>query len=154
MATLTKRERVLRTMRFEETDRTPVYDLLQNDAIIEHYAGEKLTVANGDRVKAKTIGRTLDLTRAPEGPQQPRVERDERGLVMRIEPWTSWIIERPFTDLPGLANWVKADIRRTEQQVFDRAYAERFHQRMRDFMTLFAAADPTGRNDPTMMIVE
>jgi hypothetical protein len=154
MATLTKRERVMRTMRFEETDRTPVYDILQNDALIEHYAGERLDAAQGDRVKAKAIGRTLDLTRMPEGPAQPHTERDEHGFVLQIEPWTSWIIERPFHDLPSFVTWVKEEIRRTEQQVFDRAYAERFHQRIRDFQALFAQADPTGRNDPTLMIVE
>src|SRR5512146_597144 len=98
MATLTKRERVLRTARFQETDRTPVYDILQNEAVIEHYAGEPLTVANGEQVKAKAVGRTLDLTRMPEGPQQPRTERDERGMVTQIERWTSWIIERPCDD--------------------------------------------------------
>jgi hypothetical protein len=32
---LTKRERVLRTAHFEETDRVPVYDIFQNDAIID-----------------------------------------------------------------------------------------------------------------------
>jgi hypothetical protein len=154
MANLTKRERVMRAARFQETDRTPLYDLLQNDAVIEHYANERLSIADGERVKATAIGRTLDLTRAPEGPQQPRIERDEHGLLMQIEPWTSWIIERPFDDLPSLSEWVKADIRRTEQQVFDRAFAERFHQRIRDCQALFAQADPTGRGDPTLMIVE
>jgi uroporphyrinogen-III decarboxylase len=154
MAILTKRERVMRAVRFEETDRTPVYDILQNDAVIEHYAGETLSVAQGDRVKAKAIGRVLDLTRMPEGPAQPHVERNEQGLLLQIEPWTSWIIERPFHDGPSLREWVKDDIRRSEQQVFDRAYAERFHQRIRDAQALFAQADPTGRKDPTLMIVE
>ncbi len=154
MATLTKRERVMRTMRFEETDRTPLYDILQNDAVIEHYAGHVLTVADGDWVKALAIGRTLDLTRMPEGPQQPRIERQDNGLVMQHERWTSWIIERPWHDLNGLAEWVKHEIKRSNAQVFDRTYAEQFHARIRACQAQFAAADPTGRNDPTMMIVE
>ena len=37
MTAMTKRERVMRTVRFEETDRVPLYDIFQNDAIIEHY---------------------------------------------------------------------------------------------------------------------
>lgn len=160
MAALTKRERVLRTVRFQETDRVPIYDILQNNAIIEHYggealtAGEALTVENGSRVKGIAIGRVLDLTRMPEGPQQPRVERWENGLVLRHEPWTSWIVERPFHDLDGLVAWVKGEIKRAEALVFDRAYAERFHQHIRDYQAIFAQGDPSGRGDPTMMIIE
>ena len=30
-AQLTKRERVMRAVRFQETDRVPVYDILEND---------------------------------------------------------------------------------------------------------------------------
>ena len=60
MATMTKRERVLRTVRFEGTDRVPLYDILENDATIEHYAGQPLTVENGTWVKGLAIGRTLD----------------------------------------------------------------------------------------------
>lgn len=36
-ATMTKRERVERTMAFEETDRVPMYDLMRNDAAIAYY---------------------------------------------------------------------------------------------------------------------
>jgi len=39
---MTKRERVLRTIALQETDRVPLYDILQNDALIEHYAVERL----------------------------------------------------------------------------------------------------------------
>jgi hypothetical protein len=44
---LTKRERVMRAVRFQETDRVPIYDILDNDAVIEHYAGQPLTVEKG-----------------------------------------------------------------------------------------------------------
>jgi uroporphyrinogen decarboxylase len=74
--------------------------------------------------------------------------------LLRHEPWTSWIIERPFHDMPGLVEWVKGEIRRARAQVFDRAYADGFHARLRHFQSLSAAGDPTGRNDPTLMIVE
>ena len=57
---LTKRERVLRTAHFQETDRVPVYDILQNEALIQHYAGEAITPLNGYRVKGVAIGQTLD----------------------------------------------------------------------------------------------
>ena len=154
MTTLTKRERVMRTMRFQETDRVPLYDIFQNDAVIAHYGGQALTEDNVEYVKGLAIGRVLDLTRMADGPQQPGIERDEHGLLLRHERWTSWIIERPFADMPQLVEWVKGEIKRSEAQTFDRAYAERFYRRIHDFQAVFAKADPTGRDDPTMMIVE
>ncbi|MCL4506997.1 MAG: hypothetical protein M1140_13375 [Chloroflexi bacterium] len=154
MKQLTKRERVMRTMRFQDTDRVPVYDILQNNAVIEYYAGQPLTVEKGDLVKGRAIGRVLDMTRMPEGPQQSRTERDENDLLIQYEPWTSWIIERPFRDWPEFIEWVKRDIQRNHQLSYDRAFAVRFHRRIRDYQEIFAQADPTGRHDPTVMIVE
>ncbi len=42
MARMTKRERVPRTPDLQETDRVPLYGILQNDTLIEHYAVERL----------------------------------------------------------------------------------------------------------------
>ena len=33
---------------------------------------------------------------------------------MQQERWTSWIVERPWHDIPGLIEWIKGEIRRTE----------------------------------------
>jgi hypothetical protein len=154
MTALTKRERVLRTIRFEETDRTPLYDLLMNDAIIEHYAGQRLTVANGHRVKGKAIGRVLDMTRMPDGPARPRLERQANGIELQVERWTSWISTRPWSDMGGLVEWIRGEIRRAKGEVYDRAYAERLHARIRRRQEHFASGDPTGRNDPAVLILE
>ncbi len=154
MTQLTKRERVMRTVHFQETDRVPVYDILQNDAIIEHYGGERLTGGNGDRVKSVAVGRTLDMTRMPTGPDTPRTERNDDGLLIQYERWTSWIVERPFHDMPTAAEWIKGQIKKSEAQVYDRAYAERFHRYIQGWLDEYAAADPTGRNDPTVMVIE
>ena len=115
MALMTKRERVLRTVRFAETDRVPIYDLLQNQPVVEHFAGEPLTVENGKRLMGIAISAALDMTRSPgAGPYAPAVTRQENGIVMQQERWTSWIVERPWHDIPGLIEWIKGEIRRTE----------------------------------------
>ena len=154
MAPMTKRERVLRTICFEETDRTPLYDLLQNDAVIEHYTGERLTVENGERLQCLAIGRTLDMVRAIGGPSAPGAYMQENGLRIRRLRWTSWIEERPWHDMPGLVEWIKGEIKRTNAFVYDRAYADALHQRIEGWLALFAQADPTGRNDPTVFVLE
>lgn len=152
MPSMTKRERVLRTVRFEETDRVPLYDILDNDAVIEHYAAQTLTVENGTWVKGLAIGRALDMTRMPYGPHAPGEHRTEQGMLVHQERWTGWIVERPFHDMPSLIEWVQDDIRRVEAQVYDRAYAERTHREIRDRLDNFAAGDPDG--DPTVLILE
>jgi hypothetical protein len=154
LAELTKRERVLRTIRFEETDRIPLYDLIQNDAIIEHYAGRPLTVEDGDRTACLAIGRILDMTRSAGGPSREGETVHPDGTVTRHERWTSWIEKRPFHDLPGLVEWVKNEICRLNGLEFDRAYARETHAFVQRRLDLFAEAEPTGRGDPAVYVLE
>jgi hypothetical protein len=151
---LTKRERVLRTVRFQETDRVPLYDILDNDAVIEHFAGQPLTVENGTQVKGVAIGRALDMTRMPGGPRAPGVTRDENGIVIRQERWTSWIVERPFDDLPSTVEWIKGEICRANAQTYDRTFADQVYSTIREQRANFAAGDPTERGDPTVLVLE
>ncbi|MBN1579704.1 MAG: hypothetical protein JXA89_03305 [Anaerolineae bacterium] len=151
MAKLTKRDRVMRTIRFQETDRIPLYDILENDAVIAHYAGQPLAVENGDWIKGLAIGRVLDMTRMPHGPRKPELIRQDNGLVIRQERWTSWIVERPFQDMPALVEWIKAEIAHTKAQVFDRAYVERTHNAIHQRLDNFASV---AGGDPAVLILE
>jgi hypothetical protein len=158
-AMLTKRERVLRAARFEETDRVPLYDILQNDAIIEHYAapllcGARLDARNGAQATRYAVGCTLDMTRMPDGPSAPGVLLQDNGMRVQVEPWTSWIIERPFCDEPGMLEWVKSQVRRAEQARFDHEYQAQFFAWMDDIARVTASADPTGRQDPVVQVIE
>ena len=127
MAQMSKRERVLRTINLQETDRVPLYDIFQNDALIEHFAGEKLTVEEGARITCQAVGRCLDMTRMVNGPREPGLERRPDGIVMQRERWTSWIVARPFHDAPTCAAWIKADIQRHNDLQFDGAYVQALH---------------------------
>jgi hypothetical protein len=146
MVEMTKRERVLRTLCFEETDRVPVYDILQNDGLIEHLAGRRLTVDEGDRIKGIAVRRCLDMTRMPQGPARPEVRVREDGLVLQQERWTSWIIQRPWRDRASLRVWVEERIRQTDAQVYDGRFAHAFHARMAHFQACFG--------DDTVQVVE
>jgi len=151
MAQLTKYERVMRTVRHEETDRTPVFDLLRNDATISSFAGERLNT-DDERIHGIGIGRTLDIARTTYAPQVPHEVRWPNGVVLRQERWTQWIIERPFHDMPSLVSWVKDEIERTNAEVYDRAYAEEFHAKLERWRDYSAQGDPTGRDDPTLYV--
>lgn len=154
MVSMTKRERVLRTIRFQDTDRVPIYDILENDAIIERYAGQRLTVENGTWIKGLAIGRALDMTRMPYGPHEPGETVTETGMRVQQERWTGWIVERPFRDSAGLIEWIKQEIRRVASQVFDRAYAERVHTEIRARLANFAQAEQSSTSDPAVLILE
>lgn len=146
MAQMTKRERVQRTLAFQETDRVPVYDILQNDGLIEHLAGERLTVQEGERIKGVAVRRCLDMTRMPQGPAAPGIERRKDGIMIQRERWTSWIIERPWKDRQGLVRWIGEQIDAAEQQVFDASFAQQFYARMEHFQALFG--------DDTVQVIE
>lgn len=153
MEVMTKRERVLKAIRFEETDRVPLYDILQNDAVIEHYAGRRLTYDDGDWTVGLAVGAVLDMTRMVNGPARPERVVHPDGTISRRERWTQWVEERPFHDLTELIPWVKEQIRRAEAARFDGhkptmdAYIDRR-------IAAFAAADPTGRHDPAVLVIE
>lgn len=129
-APLGTRERVLRTLRCEETDRVPLYDLLRNDAAFEHLTGEKLPALRDDettrerlhRMAATATGRFLDMTRSVGF--GPVVERDittEDGFVRHESPHakTTWIVRRPFDDVPGAAAYLERWSARVREQAGD-----------------------------------
>ena len=63
-SSMSKRERVERTMGCQETDRVPLYDLLRNDAALAHFGGQELpplasdegTISALNRIAGRAIG--------------------------------------------------------------------------------------------------
>lgn len=152
---LTKRERVLRTFRFEDTDRVPVYDILQNDKLIEFAAssflkGAPLSPENGLRAKGYAIGRFLDMTRMPEGPAEPNTIVWENGIQLRQERWTSWITRQPFRDAAEARIWIRAEIERTRRQVYDRTFRDNFYA----WLNQTAALNAVETRDPAVQVIE
>lgn len=112
MPTLTPEERVVAALSHEEPDRIPLYDLVDNRRVIEHFAGAPLTLENAAEVVPAGISRCLDTTRVWL-PVQPGIRTDEQGFVHeRRDWWNEWVIQRPFNDLPGVIRFIKDDIER------------------------------------------
>ena len=145
---LTKRERILRTMRCEETDRVPLYDLLFCDGAIEHFSAEKLpprvdTPANrsaAQRITGKAISSFLDMTRSSDfGPLVDRDFTDEYGFVIHEATWekTAWVQSRPFDDVVGATRYLEWLIKETleETRVINanpKAHGEQYHRWWRE----------------------
>lgn len=115
MTEMTKAERVICALGLEEPDRVPLYDLISNFAVLEHYGGFQVTMENAAQTMPLAVSRALDLTRdwAPQ-PLGKRV--DDRGFVYEFkEPFDiGWLVERPFHDMDGTITFVKKDIERLE----------------------------------------
>ena len=134
--TMTKRERVEATLKSQETDRTPLYDIILNDDVIQHFTGSIPPVGEeGARLQCKAIGQMLDMTRmAGIGPAEPGEYTDDDGFVYHRNRWTSGgILKRPFDDEDGARTWLQTANRRIRDSIhhFDadklrRAFLERF----------------------------
>lgn len=115
---MSKRERVEATMAFQETDRTPVYDLFLHDGCIKYFTGKYAPVGEaGIRLKCQTIHSMLDMTRSADaGPRTPGRREDEDGFVELYERWIELGIEkRPFDCVMEAEQWLEQKIERMEQ---------------------------------------
>lgn len=111
-----KRERVLAVLGGMTPDRTPLYDLLYNDAIIEHFTGQIPRPGNeGLGVVCEAIGKALDMTRSITPPQEERQDTIDdgelEGFALRWSRWTCWVERRPFSDLEGAKRFIARSIR-------------------------------------------
>jgi len=103
------KNRVIKTFNFEKTDRVPVFDIVQNIPFIEHYAGEKINIENGERVLCKALGQSIDLSAEINPPAAP-VVYENNGFQYKTEWWTTWLVKRPFNDVESLKTFVKKNI--------------------------------------------
>lgn len=150
---LTKRERALRTIRFEDVDRIAIYDILDNDNGIEYYSGEKPTPINGDRVKGKAIGRCFDMTRMPRGPKAERMNTDEDGYTWQVNRWTSWIVKHPYRDFEEFIAWARKKVERLNQWQPTAEFVETFHENIRRHQAYFAMG-AENRDDIPILTIE
>ena len=107
---MSKRERVEAALNLQETDRTPVYDILLNDAAIDFFTGQFPPVGEeGLKLRLQATAKMLDMTRmALASPREPGEVTDEDGFVYyREDRWISGgIKKRPFHDVEGARRWV------------------------------------------------
>jgi len=79
-------------LRGQGPGRILIYDLLRNDAVVEHFAGQWPTPQNGPEAVFEAYEPAVDATRPPI--RMPYVERTEAlpsGRICRYARWTEWI---------------------------------------------------------------
>ena len=119
---MTARQRIECTLRGELPDRVPVFDLIQHLPLIEYVTGERITPQNGLDLLCKTIGERLDITRGIAAPVEEKLIHQADGFVYKQEWWTTWLIERPFSDVQGLLDYIPRNI----EEIHNRRFGDMF----------------------------
>ena len=98
--------RVRAFLRGDRVDRPPIYELLRNDAVIAHFAGEAPTPGNAREVVYRAYEPAVDATRPlVRLPERERTERLPDGRQRRFFRWTVWTETAAYADT---AAWVSA----------------------------------------------
>jgi uroporphyrinogen decarboxylase len=147
MKSMSKKERVMRTINCQETDRIPVYDLINNDPIREYYGGGKINEQNAWEYEYATIRNLLDITRGIHIPRfKPYRTTDEDGFTYFFDRHTFWIEKRPFDDIEGLIRWIHIDIDRKRKWQPDAAFVELYRN--------YVLNHKKGIGDDTVIVIE
>ncbi len=111
--------------------RAPIFDIFQNDAVIEHYSGRRLDGTDDAAIMAAAAGQALDGTRhiAPPYPKGS-TWTDETGNVYETARWTSWVKVHALTSPEQWKAWLPGHVEKLEARPFPTA-AERETERAR-----------------------
>ena len=92
------RERVRRVLAFEKPDRPAVFDLLPNDAILQHFNGGNPVAIGDDAGAIRAIREATDGTRQTGfSPMKPGIEQLDNGREQKYERWSIWTSHREFS---------------------------------------------------------
>lgn len=92
-------ERVTAVLSGATPDRPPLFDLIHNDAVLEHFAAGALTEHNADALVHRAFPMAVDATRPRvRPPAQERTEVLADGRERRIYRWTTWTEPKSYAD--------------------------------------------------------
>lgn len=129
---LSKRERVDRTLALQPVDRVALHDQLSfNPGVIQMYTGKPVRDFDYslDDI-CHVIRHTLDACFPPVAPRGTDRIVDGDGFVIQYDNWTTWTVERPFSDVAGARRWLALKLDGLRQVKLDPA-AERERHRVR-----------------------
>ncbi len=95
--------------------RTPVFDLICNDAVIEHFSGRKLDGTDDEGAVLDALPKIVDGSRWIATPNAPgSTYTDGMGNTIVRERWTEWVQKHALTGMEDWIAWIKKDIERRE----------------------------------------
>ncbi|MBN1352856.1 hypothetical protein JXJ21_25935 [candidate division KSB1 bacterium] len=104
-------ERVRAVINGEIPDRTPLFDLLRNDAVIEYFSGRRLTLENAPEVVYKAYEPAVDATRPQvKLPAEEKTLRLPDGRQQKQYRWTAWTEPHHYADSEAYAAAKRAEL--------------------------------------------
>lgn len=98
-------------------ERTPIFDLLLNDAVIEHFAGQPFDGMHDEDISMRAVSAALDGSRHIATPDTvSRTWSDEQGNLFIADRWTSWMQRHALTTAEQWIGWIKRNIHEIESQ--------------------------------------
>lgn len=109
---LSKRERVLRTLKHQPVDRSVIHEQLSySTGVVSHFAGRRFEqFGYSPRDVGLAVRRSLDTCFPIFELKGTDTVRTRDGFVVRNDNWTSWRVARPFDDEHGAAAWLRGRI--------------------------------------------
>ncbi|MCX7705443.1 MAG: hypothetical protein N2115_04200 [bacterium] len=105
------KERSLAVLNHCDFDRYPFFDILANDAAIEYYSGQKLTIENGRQVVHRALDNMVDATRwIILYPQKEEKIIASDGSIIEQKRWTAWYHRKFSLTLEAVIENVKEEI--------------------------------------------
>lgn len=97
--------------------RTPIYDILANDAVIAHFAGRPADGRDDEETVCLAIGNGLDATRFLMSPSPVGATRKDRwGNTFEHERWTCWVSDHARKSEDDWLRWLPGEIARLESE--------------------------------------
>jgi uroporphyrinogen decarboxylase len=118
----------------EMPDRAPLFDLLRNDAVIEHFSGKQLTLENAEEAVYSAYAPAIDGTRPiVRIPAQEATLTLEDGRLQQNYRWTSWTQHKEFRDAESYAAVKLAEIKASDPSAWDAAQQAALEDSLRCF---------------------
>lgn len=118
-------ERVTAVINGEIPDRAPLFDLLRNDAVIEHFTGQKLTVENAPDLVPAAYPPAIDATRSMRLPDAEETVTLPNGRKRITYRWTSWTEHRVYPDSAHYADEKRKELENQDPCAWDAQKQER-----------------------------
>lgn len=113
-------ERVSAVLRGEMPDRAPLFDLLRNDAVLEHFSGRHLTFENAREAVYSAYAPAIDATRPNVGmPSREETKILEDGREQRRYRWTTWTPHVEYRDSESYEAAKRAQIQASDPTAWD-----------------------------------
>lgn len=98
-------------------ERTPIFDIFTNDAVVQHFSGLALDGRDDELACVTAAGSALDGTGCTFVPMaEGSTWVDEAGNVFVASRWMSWIQRQALTDTAKWAEWMRCYIEEVESQ--------------------------------------